>query len=144
MRAKLIVLPILLTATSATVAQDVAAPAPPPAQSYLPGVWALGETRNCEAGPAWVFLADGYYVEVTLPNSGPSAVGLWRDEGGAIAYTHSHMPFADRNAPNELRRLIVEERAPDRLATRNYRGVARIFHRCPPGALRAPDGQAAH
>lgn len=46
MRAKLIVLPILLTATSATVAQDVAAPAPPPAQSYLPGFghWARRAT----------------------------------------------------------------------------------------------------
>jgi len=52
------------------VAGALAAPAPaqtfgPP---YMPGVWSLGETRNCETGPAWVFLADGYYVEVQLPD----------------------------------------------------------------------------
>ncbi len=136
-----------LIAMTTAVMQPAPAPAPAtpaPEPAYMPGVWSLGETRNCAAGPAWVFLADGYYVEVTLPSNGPTAVGLWRDEGNAIAYTHSHMPFADRALPNEMRRLTVEERTPDRLTTRNYRGVARIFHRCPADALRAPDGQAAH
>jgi hypothetical protein len=112
--------------------------------AYMPGVWSLGETKNCETGPAWVFLADGYYAEVTLPDKGPSATGLWKDEGTAIAYTHSHMPFPDMMAANQMKRLTVEERTPDRLTTRNYRGVARIFHRCPTGALKAPAGQAAH
>jgi hypothetical protein len=111
---------------------------------YMHGVWSLGETKNCATGPAWVFLADGYYAEVTLPSTGPSATGLWKDEGNAIAYTHSHMPFPDVMKANELKRLTVEERTPDRLVTRNYRGVARIFHRCPVDALKAPSGQAAH
>jgi hypothetical protein len=113
-------------------------------QPYMPGVWSLGEMKNCKTGPAWVFLADGYYAEVTLPNKGPSATGLWKDEGTAIAYTHSHMPFPDMMKANEMKRLTVEERTPDRLITRNYRGVARIFHRCPAGSLKAPAGQAAH
>lgn len=115
-----------------------------PESVYMPGVWSLGETKNCESGPAWVFLADGYYAEVTLPNSGPSATGLWKDEGTAIAYTHSHMPFPDMLTPNEMKRLTVEKRVPDRLVKRNYRGVARIFHRCPVDALKAPAAQAAH
>lgn len=112
--------------------------------SAMPGVWSLGETRNCASGPAWVFLADGYYAEVRLPNEGPFATGLWRDEGSAIAYTHSHMPFTDMLKVNELKRLTVEQRTVDRLLTRNYRGVARVFHRCPADSLKAPPGQAEH
>jgi hypothetical protein len=126
----------------AALALPVQAAEPTPA--YMPGVWSLGETKNCETGPAWVFLADGYYAEVILPDKGPSATGLWKDEGNAIAYTHSHMPFSDMLAANEMKRLTVEERTLDRLATRNYRGTARIFHRCPAGALKAPSGQAVH
>jgi hypothetical protein len=131
-----------LAIIAAALALPVHAAAPEPA--YMPGVWSLGETKNCDSGPAWVFLADGYYAEVTLPSSGPTATGLWKDEGNAIAYTHSHMPFPDMLKANEMKRLIVEERTPDKLVTKNYRGVARIFHRCPVDALKAPAGQAAH
>ncbi|NBW75847.1 MAG: hypothetical protein EBR34_08605 [Sphingomonadaceae bacterium] len=91
-----------------------------------------------------MFLADGYYAEVQLPDRGPSATGLWKDEGKAIAYTHSHMPFKDMMTPNELKRLTVEERTADRLVTRNYRGVPRIFHRCPDDALKANAAQVEH
>ena len=38
------------------------------ASSTMPGIWSLGDTKNCETGPAWVFLADGYYAEVKLPD----------------------------------------------------------------------------
>lgn len=130
----------LIVAGTLTVPATAATPNSP----YTRGVWSLGETRNCETGPAWAFLADGYYAEVTLPDKGPSATGLWKDEGAAIAYTLSHMPFADKMKENEMKRLTVEERTPDKLVTRNYRGVARIFHRCPEGALKAHAGQAAH
>lgn len=131
-----------LTIMAAALALPAQAAAPIPA--YMPGIWSLGETKNCETGPAWVFLADGYYAEVKLPNIGPSATGLWKDEGSAIAYTHSHMPFPDMMKANDMKRLTVDERTPDRLVTRNYRGVARIFHRCPMGALKAPPRQEAH
>lgn len=131
---------ILVLAAALSLPLQAATPAPP----YLPGIWSLGEVRNCASGLAWVFLADGYYAEVTLPDGGPSATGLWKDEGAAIAYTHSHMPFSDMLQANEMKRLTVEERTPDRLATRNYRGVPRVFHRCPAGSLKAPAGQAAH
>lgn len=126
--------------TMMIAAATAAAPTPAP----MLGVWSLGETKNCAAGPAWAFLADGYYAEVTLPDIGPSAIGLWRDEGTAIAYTHSHMPFPDMMAANEMKRLTVVERTQDKLVTKNYRGVARVFHRCPAGSLKAPAGQAAH
>lgn len=116
----------------------------PAAATALPGIWSLGDTKNCLNGPAWVFLADGYYAEVKLPNEGPFATGLWRDEGGAIAYTHSHMPFPDMLATNELKRLTVVERSADKLVTHNYRGVARVFHRCPAGSLKTPAGQGEH
>lgn len=112
--------------------------------SQLPGIWSLGHVKNCSAGPAWVFLADGYYAEVSLPNEGSFATGLWRDEGGAIAYTHSHMPFPDMMKANELKRLTVVERTADRISTTNYRGVSRVFHRCPAGSLKAPAGQPSH
>lgn len=115
-----------------------------PDAAHMPGVWSLCETKDCETGPAWVFLADGYHAEVTLPDQGPAATGLWKDEGNAIVYSHSHMPFQDMMTPNEMKRLTVEERTPDKLTTRNYRGVARIFHRCPTDAVKAPAGQAAH
>lgn len=121
-----------------------ASTAAPTSPSTMPGVWSLGEARNCETGPAWVFLADGYYVEVTLPDRGPSATGIWKDEGGAIAYTHSHLPFPDMLTPNEPKRLTIEQRTADKLVTRNYRGVARIFHRCPVTALKALAGQGEH
>lgn len=134
----------LLSALLMTTTAVQATPATPPPAPSIVGLWSLGETRNCESGPAWLFHADGYYVEVTLPDQGPSAVGRWVDEGGAIAYTHSHMPFSDGAAPNELRRLTVVERTADLLSTRNYRDVARIFHRCPMTALRAAARQAGH
>jgi len=121
-----------------------AATALPPSPAVPPGIWSLGETRNCEAGPAWVFLADGNYVEVALPDRGPSATGLWRDEGNAIAYTHSHLPFPDMLTPNEPKRLTIEQRTADKLVTRNFRGVARVFHRCPVSALKTPAGQGEH
>lgn len=108
------------------------------------GIWSLGETKNCSSGPAWVFLADGYYAEVQLPDRGPFATGLFRDEGSAIAYTHSHMPFPDMMKANELKRLTVVERTADRISTTNYRGVSRVFHRCPAGSLKAPAGQPTH
>jgi len=121
---------------------------PAPAQTFgpphLPGVWSLGETRNCEAGPAWVFMADGYYAELQLPDGRPSATGLWKDEGKAIAYTHSHMPYPDMLTPNPLKRLTVEERTADRLVTRNLQGVLRVFHRCPEDALKARSAQSEH
>lgn len=91
-----------------------------------------------------MFLADGYYGEVTLPNQGPSATGLWRDEGGAIAHSHSHMPYPDMLTPNDLKRLKIERRTTDRLDTRNYRGEPRIFHRCATEALKAPDLAKGH
>ncbi|HAJ45070.1 MAG TPA: hypothetical protein DCL54_00625 [Alphaproteobacteria bacterium] len=91
-----------------------------------------------------MFLADGYYVEVKLPDQGPFAAGVWKDEGQSIAYTHSHMPFPDMLKTNELKRLTVVARTADRLDLKNYQGVPRVFHRCPPEALKAPPGQAAH
>jgi hypothetical protein len=112
--------------------------------SDMPGVWSLGETKNCEAGAAWVFLADGYYAEVTLPTSEPHALGLWRDEGNAIAYTHTHVPFAGLENPMERKRLTIVTRTTDKVSTKNYRGVPRTFHRCPTAALKAPANAAAH
>ena len=135
---RLILASALAATASVSTAADVANPA------YMPGVWSLGDVKNCDSGPAWVFLADGYYAEVTLPDKGPSATGLWKDEGSAIAYTHSHMPFPDMMQANEPKRLTVEERTPDKLVTRNYRGAPRIFHRCPMTALKVPSGQEAH
>lgn len=125
----------------AIAAAMIAAPA---AASDLAGVWSLGEARNCDAGPAWVFFADGYYAEVTLPSSEAHALGLWRDEGKAVAYTHTHMPFAGHEKPMEQKRLTVVERTAEKLSTTNYRGVPRIFHRCPASALKASPGTAAH
>lgn len=133
-----------MIAAGVSIALALAQAAPAAAPVGMPGVWSLGETRNCETGPAWVFLADGYYAEMTLPDKGPSALGLWRDEANAIAYTHSHVPFADMLKANELRRLTVVSRTADRLEARNYRGVTRIFHRCPADSLKAPKDQAAH
>lgn len=130
--------------TLTTFLLSAVAAATGPAPAYMPGVWSLGETKSCTFGPAWAILADGYYAEVTLPDKGPAATGLWRDEGDAIAYTHSHMPFGDMMEANEMKRLTIEKRTPDKLITRNYRGVARIFHRCPAGSLKAPLEQAAH
>jgi hypothetical protein len=125
-------------------AVSVAAATAQAAESDLPGVWSLGETRNCATGPAWVFLADGYYVEVKLPDQGPFAAGIWKDEGQAIAYTHSHMPFPDMLKANEMKRLTMVARTAERLDLRNYNGVPRVFHRCSPDALKAPPGQVAH
>ena len=99
----------------------------------IAGVWSLGETRSCDSGPAWVFFADG-----------PAAVGIWRDEGDAIAYTHAHMPFEGHERPMRVRHLTIEERTAEKLTTRNYRGVTRTFHRCPANSLKVPAGQDAH
>lgn len=129
---KTLIIAAALIATQASAASD------------MPGVWSLGETRNCEAGPAWVFLADGFYAEVTLPASEPHALGIWRDEGTAIAYTHTHVPFEGLEKQMEVKRLTVDTRSAERIATKNYRGVPRIFHRCPTSALKALPGQQGH
>lgn len=42
----------------------------------MAGIWSLGDTKDCASGPAWVFLTDGYYAEVQLPDKGPFATGL--------------------------------------------------------------------
>lgn len=132
----------IFAALAVMAAMPVAAAVPEPAS--MPGVWSIGDTKNCVDGPAWVFLADGYYAEVKLPDQGPFATGLWRDEGNAIAYSHSHMPFADMMKASELKRLVVVERSPDRLITRNYQGVVRAFSRCPTGSLKAPPARPRH
>ena len=64
---------------------------------------------------------DGYYAEVQLPDGAPAAVGIWRDEGDAIAYTHAHMPFEGHERPMRVRHLTIEERTAEKLTTRNYR-----------------------
>lgn len=115
--------------------QAPASPAPKP-KSDLSGIWSIGETRNCETGQAWLLMADGYYAEVMLPDGAPRAMGRWRDDGAALSYTHSHPPFADRHDVHEMKQLTIEQRTPDRLAMRNYRGTARIFHRCPDESLK--------
>ncbi|MBK8273322.1 MAG: hypothetical protein IPK89_10430 [Sphingomonadales bacterium] len=107
-------------------------------------MWSLGEAKNCETGPAWVFLADGYYTEVKLPDKGPFATGPWKDERDRRSPTLTAMPFPDMMKANELKRLTVEERTAGRLVTRNYQGVPRIFHRCQTSALKAPHEQAGH
>ena len=126
------------TMVGPALAQDDGTPTP------IAGVWSLGETASCESGPAWVFFADGFYAEVQLPDGAPAALGIWRDEGDAIAYTHAHMPFDGHEQPMRVRHLTIEERSSDRLVTRNYRGVARIFHRCPATSLKASEGQGGH
>lgn len=134
--AKLLVLPL--------IAFGLAGPAYAQQSDPIAGVWSLGDQPSCDTGPAWVFFADGFYAEVELPDGQPSAVGIWRDEGEAIAYTHAHMPFEGHASAMSVRHLTVERRTAERLDTRNYRGVARIFHRCPANALKAPSGPSQH
>jgi hypothetical protein len=126
---------------AATIAQ--AQPASPPAAG-IAGVWSLGETRNCQSGPSWVFFADGFYAEITLPSTGPAAIGMWRESPTGIIYTHAHLPYEGHERPMQQRELTFVERSADRMVTRNYRGVPRIFHRCPASALAAPPGTPAH
>ena len=46
----------------ALIALAVAAPASAQTPPPLTGVWSIGQTRNCTAGPAWALLADGIYA----------------------------------------------------------------------------------
>lgn len=111
--------------------------AAPAAAAPLPGIWSLSEKASCSAGEAWVFTADGYYAEVTLPASEIHAVGIWEDRGAAIDYTHAHPPFASFATQQERRTYKVIARSADRIDATNYKGERRVFHRCPAGALRA-------
>ena len=126
------------------LAIGVAGPSAAQQPGPIAGVWSLSETRTCNSGPAWVFFADGFYAEIQLPDSNPSAVGIWRDEGEAIAYTHTHMPFAGHERPMRVRHLTVEERTSERLTTRNYRGIERVFHRCPSESLNSVTADSRH
>lgn len=118
--------------------------ATPVAAEGLAGVWSIGEARNCVAGPAWVLFADGQYAEVTLPAGPISSVGVWKDEGQALAYTHAHLPFAGLEKPGTMRRMAMTARTADRLDMVSPTGRARAFHRCPADRLKAPAGAAAH
>lgn len=135
---KMAMLAMALALTPAA-AQEATHGAPP-----LAGVWSIGDAKRCDAGPAWVFLADGYYAEVQLPAGPIGALGIWRDEGAAIAYTHTHLPFAGLEATMPVRRLRIIERTAERIAAIAPRGNTRIFHRCPPGTLQAPAGKDGH
>ncbi|MFN0045621.1 MAG: hypothetical protein ACKVOS_04060 [Sphingorhabdus sp.] len=53
------------------------------------------------------------------------------------------MPCQDAMTANEMKRLTVESLTPDRVVTKNYRSVERIFHRRSTDALKPPAGQAA-
>lgn len=114
-----------------------------PAPSIV-GVWSVGETSNCESGTAWAFHKDGYYVEVKLPDKGPTSVGMWKDNGATIDYTHSHMPFADMATGAPPRTFTVEARTADKLTLKTYRGTPLIMNRCPVDAVKTPAGQAEH
>lgn len=129
----------ILAALAATAA--TAAEAPP---HSIAGVWSIGEIANCTTGNAWVLHKDGYYAEVALPDKGPKAVGIWKDEGTTIAYTHSHMPFADMTTGAPPRKFTLEERTADRLVMKTYRGTPIIFNRCPTDAVKAPAVGAEH
>ncbi|MES2290095.1 MAG: hypothetical protein V4530_10200 [Pseudomonadota bacterium] len=94
--------------------------------SSLPGTWSVGETRNCASGPAWVFLADDYYVKVHMPDKRAVRDWRWRDEGTSIAYMHSYMRFSDSLTANNMKCLTIVERTADKLVRRNYRGGARV------------------
>lgn len=118
-------------------------PAPSPG-SDLPGVWSVGETKNCADGPAWVFFADGFYGEMKLPSENINAVGVWRDTPKALLYTHMHLPFTGLEKPVAMKPLTIVERTPDRIVMTNVRGQKRVFHRCPASALKAPAVQAGH
>lgn len=111
---------------------------PPKAVSVapLPGIWSV-EASGCAAGEAWVFTADGYYAEVTLPSSPIHAVGVWEDKGSTIDYTHAHAPFASLATPQPRRSYRVTSRTADRIEALNYKNEKRIFQRCPAGSLRA-------
>lgn len=117
------------------LAQAATQPAP------LTGVWSVGETRACDSGEAWVFTADGYYVEVDLPSSPIGAVGAFVDKGNAIEYTHAHMPFASADSPQPRRSYTITNRTSDRIEALNYKGEKRAFHKCPLDALKKPEGK---
>lgn len=112
------------------LAQATTPPAP------LTGVWSVGETRSCDSGEAWVFTADGYYVEVELPSSPIGAVGAFVDKGDAIEYTHAHMPFASADSPQARRSYKITARTGDRIDALNYKNEPRHFHRCPSISLK--------
>ena len=82
------------------------------------GMWSIVGSRNCECGPAWVFLADGCCAGVPLPDKGFAA--------------------------NETNRVTVEERTEDQLVTLDYRGLAHNLHRCPEGSSRASAVRGEH
>lgn len=126
---------LLVSFSTSVMAQE---PAP------LAGIWSIGETRSCDTGNAWVFLADGFYAEVKLKSRAISAAGIWRDEGDAIAYTHTHVPFIGHEKPMRVRHLTVDERTAEQLTTKNYRGETLVFHRCPADALIALKSNERH
>ncbi|HUD94057.1 hypothetical protein [Sphingobium sp.] len=106
----------------------------------LTGIWSVGDMPNCSQGEAWVFTADGYYVEVDLASSQISAVGAFDDQGDAIEYTHAHIPFASAATPQERRLYKITARTPDRINALNYKGEKRAFHRCSSPALQRAHG----
>jgi hypothetical protein len=130
----------MLTALALTSATTAIAQTP----ASIAGVWAIGDKADCKTGNAWLFHKDGYYAEVALPDKGPKAVGMWKDDGATIAYTHSHMPFADMVTGAPARRFTVEARTADRLTLKTYRGTPLVMTRCPADAVKAPAGQAEH
>ncbi|MDF1835644.1 hypothetical protein ACSMXM_13610 [Pacificimonas sp. ICDLI1SI03] len=109
--ARMLVLPL--------IAFGLAGPAYAQQSNPIAALWSLGDQPSCDAGQVWVFFADGFHAEVRLPDGQPSAAGIWRDEGEAIAYTHVHMPFERHARAMPVRHLTVERRPAENWAREN-------------------------
>lgn len=110
----------------------------------LPGVWAVGEPAACADGNAWVFFKEGFYAEVKLPGGPTSAIGIWRDAGDSLIYSHAHMPFAKLADGQPERRMVFKSRDADRFQATAPSGTVRTFNRCPEGTLKAPPNGNGH
>ena len=110
----------------------------------LPGVWVVGEAASFANESAWVFLKEGHYAEVKLPDGATSAVGSWRDGGDSLAYTHAHVPFTKLAEGRVERRMVFKIRTADRFEAIAPSGTVRMFSRCPDETFKAPKTAAAH
>lgn len=131
-KGRILQLALIVAGALAVPATATAADAP-----LVPGVWSLGETKNCEAPAASAFLAGGCYAEVMLPYRGPFVTGLSKKGGTALGYTQSHMPFSDMMQANEIKQIKVGSRIPDKLICQKLPGCSACFSSMPRRRARA-------
>lgn len=102
---------------------------PENAKIDMEGVWAFNGRSECKVGNAWIFMSDGSYSEIMLPDFTAQGDGKWVLRGNTLFYSLA-LPKGSIAGPLTKRMDIIEH-SPKRIVAITGRRVRHVMHRCP-------------